>query len=379
MVTITPPATVFDTLLAALRSSAAYNRDDVVPPAVILWPDEKREWERLLPRLRLALPHLLTFGPYDKDRRTGPAIWIRCPWRGASRDHLARRHHPGPLPARRQPANLAGHRRLPPELRPLAELRCRGVFFSQANGKDWTLAAFLRSDRGWIGLRLGRDAAAAGSIRRAIEKLADVPVADLESKSAIRPLASQDFDALIVDDPVNALLTWLSDHKGSKALWEAGRFETLCSRCQADYGFNPVRDGELVGAEKLGLHETSAWKTVWKRFAVAPPGTPGWSSCSAGRSPRPSPATSSRRSGSSPGPRTTRSRRATSARPSSPWLPIRSRRPASASATWRPPTISSGLGPGPGWAARRWPRRFGISPGSPRRPPSPSRAPASTT
>ena len=78
MVTITPPATVFDTLLAALRSSAAYNRDDVVPPAVMLWPDEKREGERLLPRLRLALPHRLTFGPYDKDRRTGPAIWIRC-------------------------------------------------------------------------------------------------------------------------------------------------------------------------------------------------------------------------------------------------------------------------------------------------------------
>ena len=72
MVTITPPATVFDALSAALQSAAAYNQDDVVPPAAILWTDEKREWERLLPRLRLALPHLLTFGPYDSDSRHRP-------------------------------------------------------------------------------------------------------------------------------------------------------------------------------------------------------------------------------------------------------------------------------------------------------------------
>ena len=65
-------------------------------------------------------------------------------------------------------------------------------------------------------------------------------------------------------------LTWLSDPKGTQAHWEAERFETLCSRCKADYGFDPVRDGDLVGAEKLGLHEKPAWKTAWKRFAATP-------------------------------------------------------------------------------------------------------------
>ena len=39
---------------------------------------------------------------------------------------------------------------------------------------------------------------------------------------------------------------------------------------QADYGFDPVGDGELVGAEKLGLHEKPVWKTAWKRFAATP-------------------------------------------------------------------------------------------------------------
>jgi hypothetical protein len=34
--------TLFDALLISLQSSSAFNRDDVVPPAALLWPDEKR-------------------------------------------------------------------------------------------------------------------------------------------------------------------------------------------------------------------------------------------------------------------------------------------------------------------------------------------------
>ena len=70
-------STVFDAILGSLGSSAAYNRDDTVPPAAVLWPDEKREWERLVPRLRGVMPGS-TFGPYDPASRSGPAIWLRC-------------------------------------------------------------------------------------------------------------------------------------------------------------------------------------------------------------------------------------------------------------------------------------------------------------
>src|SRR5260370_32301528 len=71
-------ATINDSLLAAIQKAADYNRDDTVPPAAVLWTDEKREWERLLPRLRVLLPHFLVFGPFDQANRTGPAIWLRC-------------------------------------------------------------------------------------------------------------------------------------------------------------------------------------------------------------------------------------------------------------------------------------------------------------
>ncbi|MFB6225533.1 MAG: hypothetical protein ABEI13_03710, partial [Candidatus Paceibacteria bacterium] len=58
-------ATPLDALERALNRTATYNEHSRVEPAVILWPDEKEEWTRLLPRLRERFPQLLTLGEYD--------------------------------------------------------------------------------------------------------------------------------------------------------------------------------------------------------------------------------------------------------------------------------------------------------------------------
>ena len=69
-------------------------------------------------------------------------------------------------------ATLRATDECPPELRPLAELQYRGVFWSQANGKDWTVAAFLQTEKG--GLNSGSPGTPRpDAIRRAMEKLAD--------------------------------------------------------------------------------------------------------------------------------------------------------------------------------------------------------------
>jgi len=73
-----PHTTVFEALADSLRMATVYNKDDAVPPAAVLWTDERREFERLLPRIRLEMPNVLTLGAYDPDTRTGPAIWLRC-------------------------------------------------------------------------------------------------------------------------------------------------------------------------------------------------------------------------------------------------------------------------------------------------------------
>jgi hypothetical protein len=267
--TTQPRETVFDALIASLQGVAAYNRDDVVPPAAILWTDARRDWEILIPRLHVVLPQFLTLGSYDQANRVGPAIWLRSVLAGRIPDVAI---PPDVVPIIYLPGvsrpTLRATEDCPPELRPLAELQYRGAFWSQYNGKDWTIAAFLQSDRGGLGVDVARDRATAASIRRALEKTLDVPVIDLRAKAIHGPLEHEDFDALISDDPVDDLLTWLSDPKGALERWETSQWDTLCSRCRSDYGFDPVEDGALVGAERLGLQAKPAWQTAWKRFAA---------------------------------------------------------------------------------------------------------------
>jgi hypothetical protein len=272
----TNPMTVFDSLLGALQKAVDYNQNDTVPPAAVIWPDEKREWEKLVPRLRAVLPQFLTFGPYDATHRSGPAIWLRCVLAGKIAGVML---PTGTVPIIYLPgvsrATLRATEECPLELRPLAELQYRGVIWSQANSKDWTVAAYLQTEKGGLHLTVAKDQATATSLRRAVEKLADAPLADLQAKSAAGELNGNYFDSLVSDDVVDDLLSWMSQPKETRNKWEPGRWETLCSRCNAGYGFDPARDGELVGAEKLGLQPKPVWKTAWKRFVVAPARYPG--------------------------------------------------------------------------------------------------------
>jgi len=224
--------TVLDSLLASLQKAADYNRDDTVPPAAVLWPDEKRESEKLVPRLRSVLPQLLIFGPYDTAHRSGPAIWLCCVLAGKIADVT--------LPAGTVPiiylpgvsrATLRATEECPHDLKPLAELQYRGVIWSQANAKDWTIAAYLQTEKGGLHLTMSRDQATTTSLRRALEKLADVPLTDLQAKSAARELNSNYFDSLVSDDLVVDLLSWMSQPKETRSKWESSRWETLRTRC----------------------------------------------------------------------------------------------------------------------------------------------------
>ena len=265
------PLTVFESLVAAIQKATEYNSNDTLPPGAVLWPDEKREWEKLAQRLRLVMPQFMTFGAYDSETRTGPAIWLRCVLSGK----IASVTLPtGTVPIIYLPgvsrATLRATEDCPNELKPLAELQYRGVFWSQANHKDWTITAYLQTEKGGLGLTVAKDQATTTSLRRAVEKLADAPVSDLQHKSAAGELNGNYFDSLVINDVVDDLLSWMSDPKGTRNSWDAGRWEALCNQCTTNYGFNPAHDGELIGAEKLGMQPKAVWKTAWNRYAVAP-------------------------------------------------------------------------------------------------------------
>jgi hypothetical protein len=273
---VTSDATVLDALITSLQKAADYNRDDTEAPTAVLWPDEKKEWESLIPRLRVAVPQFLTLGAYNVAARSGPAIWLRCVLAGQI-DGVT-------IPTATVPiiylpgvsrATLRATEDCPQELKPLAELQYRGVIWSQANAKDWTVSAYLQTEKGGLNLTMAKDQATAKSLRRAVEKLVDTPLSDLKARSSAGELNGAYFDSFVCDDLVDDLLSWMSNPADTCSRWEPSRWEILCQRCVTDYGFDPARNGELFAAENLGIQPKTPWKTAWKRYASAPARYPG--------------------------------------------------------------------------------------------------------
>lgn len=258
--------TFLDALADALKAASVYNRNDQAPPAAVVWTDKERQWEAVIPRLRERLP-LLTFGAYTPAERTGPAYWIRCMIAGTLEGDR--------LPADATPiVYLPGVSRqemraveeCPRELQPLVELQYLGVLWTQKNGRDWTVTAFLQSQEGGLGIQVGADNATKESMLRALPKLADEPVLSLEREA---PLRAPFFDALLNPDPIRTLLLWLNDPAGYRQRFDDPEWVAFRARCKREYGFDPEKDGDLTGGRLLG-QRAGAWNQVWARFEESP-------------------------------------------------------------------------------------------------------------
>ena len=259
-------STVFDALVASLQAAAQYDRNDQAAPAVVLWTDRDGQWRPLLPRLRLALPQLLTLGDYDPAAKTGPAIWLRpmiartLPVVDWPDDIIPILYLPGV-----SRHHLRAVEDCPRALQPLAELQYRGVFWTQNNTNDWTVTAFLTSPHGGLSLDLARDGATTAALRNALPELADQPVVALQGNR----LDADFLNELLITDPDREVLRWLNDPDGVRDLWDAARWVAFRNLADERYSFDPEQDGPLIGVERLGRQE-GAWKFVWQRFIEAP-------------------------------------------------------------------------------------------------------------
>jgi hypothetical protein len=202
--------TVVEELVRSLEAAAKFNPNDVVHPYAVLWTDHDAQWQPIIAQLRRLLPQLLTFGDYEPELRSGPAIWLRS---------VVDRAMPeveipeGTTPIIYLPGvsrqELRAVQECPDSLKPLVELQYRGVCWTQKNGKDWTVEAFLVSEEGGLGLDVARDATTRRAILGALAELATTAVDRLKGKH----LEAEDFDKLFSDDPAKDLLLWLSDPK----------------------------------------------------------------------------------------------------------------------------------------------------------------------
>jgi hypothetical protein len=263
---ITMAATLLEALQISLTRAGRFDSGDMVAPAAILWPDSDGEWLPLIEKLKTTMPHILTLGEYNPALKRGPAIWLRCIIDRSIADlSITDKCIPViymPHVSRQMLRNIE---ECPDTLKPLIELQFRGTVWMQKNGKDWTVEAFLVSDDGGLGLDVSQDKQTHISLLGALPQLAITPLVRLREKR----IEAEDLDKLMVEDTPRDLLQWMSDPKEMKDLWDSTRWKAFCSRCIAEYGFDPEKDGVIVAGEKLG-RRNDAWKGIWQRFAESP-------------------------------------------------------------------------------------------------------------
>lgn len=250
--------TLVQRFVAAISDAVKVNKSVQSQPAAILWPDKECQWKTALGNLRKHLPSLCVLGAYDPAQSRGPAIWIKCYIAGflteGQFDGVPIVYMPGV-----SRSDLRAIESCPRDLQPLAELQYRGVFWSQANAKDWTLSAFLASKNGGLGLDVAQDKATQEALRQALEAgvLLDRPVTELQG----RQINAEWLHSLLAPNPTRDLLVWMNDANTAQAQWAGVRWEIFSKRCKADFGFDPVADGALVAAELLAKGE-GKWEAV---------------------------------------------------------------------------------------------------------------------
>jgi hypothetical protein len=259
------PGTLLAAVEASLLAAARYHAGVEEKPAAVLWTDADGQWQPVVKKLQERLPQLVAHGAYAAAKLTGPAVWLKCVVArtidlGFDKDAVPIVYLPN---ISRQTLRAAAD--CPPLLQPLVELQYRGAVWTQRNGKDWTVEAFLVSDDG-LGLDLSRDESTRNSLHSSLAALADTPVARLEGKR----LEAEDFDKLMVGDQPRDLLEWMNDPKTAREGWGEGKWHAFRSICKKEYGFDPDAEGAAGAAERLGLRKEEPWQQLWDRFSEAP-------------------------------------------------------------------------------------------------------------
>jgi hypothetical protein len=272
--TTTSPKPAAGTLADAVLESLARlvsTPDGEVPPAAILWPDAEGQWKSLVALLRGRVPHLYELGTFAPDDHIGPAIWLVCAVARTLPDHSP---PAGTVPILYLPGvarqELRAGADCPMLHQPLVELQYRGKVWHQRNGRDWTIEAFLTS-KDALDLDVARDAASQQAMLRAIDRLADEPIAALTG----RRLDVGFFESLSVSDIEREILAWMADadeyRKTKKA--DAAAFETFVGKMAREYAVDPTKQSPAEAAKCLARGET-AWDPIWRRYADAPQAYP---------------------------------------------------------------------------------------------------------
>lgn len=257
-------ASIQEFIVTSLTNASGYNKGAQHRPAVVLWTDSELQWGSTIKALKTAGLPIFELGAYSPEQNTGPAIWLKC----EIAKYVAAKERGSLTPILYLPGvgrnDLRAIESCPRHLQPLAELQYRGVYWSQANGKDWTVNALLTSSNGGLGLKVAQDRLTYQALSRVLEagELLNKQVAELEH----RTLDAAYCDSLIAPNPTRDVLAWMNNPEGKQQEWAGSHWEVFTSICRKDFGFKPEQDGALTAAEKLTRQE-GKWKAVWEIYA----------------------------------------------------------------------------------------------------------------
>lgn len=254
--------TLLQALAAALKEALKVNGSVQARPAAVLWTDAEAQWTPALAGLHAEGIGIATLGGYDPHARQGPAIWLKCVVAGLIPE-MGGDNKPSVLylPGVSR-SDLRAIETCPRDMQPLAELQYRGVFWSQANGKDWTVNAFLTSKSGGLGLDVAQDKATQEALTQVMSAgvLLDRPLDELKG----RQINAEWLLSLLAPNPTRDLLVWMNAPQTTQKEWGDGsgvRWDVFAKRAKFDFGFDPVSDGPLVAAEKLA-RRAGKWAAV---------------------------------------------------------------------------------------------------------------------
>lgn len=260
--------TVLDSLAVALDDAASSDGNVYAPPVAVLWPDKARQWENSIETLR-GRRRIVTLGSYDAAGGNGPAYWLRCVVAGTiafdGPAGLTVIYLPGV--ARDDLRSVAANDQ---RLAPLAPLQHRGQWFTQSNGKDWTIRALLTNkDRG-LDLNVAGDDSTAQALVAGLKHLLQQPLSRLRG----RYIDTAFLNSLLNPDPIRLLLRWIDDPSAMRQELGGVAWTAFVAQCKSEFGFSPETAGVIEAAAKLGAAE-GAWEQVWLRFRESPVDYPG--------------------------------------------------------------------------------------------------------
>lgn len=256
---------VIDYLVTQLRDSARYNSQVQVPPAVVLWTDETRQWQAAMPIIKRYLPELLELGEYLPAERTGPAIWLKCMIAGTAPEQS--------LPADAIPIlylpgvsrkDLRAIDQCSLALQPLAELQYRGCWWAyNTAGRDWSVGSFLSNPKVGLQLDVAKDGKTQQALLEVLPDLLEAQAASLQGKR----LETSDLYALAGGDPIRNMLAWLNEPEAIQKEWQqSNRWQHFCGQSQDAFGVDPA-NAEISSLLPLLCDAQGPWQAVWERFS----------------------------------------------------------------------------------------------------------------